>query len=417
MAPKKSSGPSSGGVSRAGVTGTHGSSLRSGRSRSWSAHSPPRSTGPSASVDVVLGDVELTAEQLADLGDHVAVDLEAHGPPEAAPAQLELDGHEEVVGLLLLEREVGVAGDAEGEVVLDLHALEEAVEVGRDDLLERHEPLAVGEHHEPRQRGRHLHPGEAPLLGEPVAHGDREVERQVGDVGEGVAGVDGQRREHREDAVLELLDQHLAVVLVEVVPARQHHAVVGQAGHDLAEEHLLEAGRQLGDPVADREQLLGRRATVGGGAGEPRRDLVLEAGDADLEELVEVLAEDGAELGPLEQRHRRVGRERQDPLVEVEPRELAVEEPLRAVGRGRHHLPVGAREQPGRGRAVARCVLTRKCHPVQGTPGRRRRRRGSPSVHVGFTETTPDPPGRGRPVSVRRARRRRRRRRSRAASR
>src|SRR3546814_15759486 len=44
-----------------------------------------------------------------------------------------------------------------------------------------------------------------------------------------------------------------------------------------------------------------------------------------LEELVEVLAEDGEELGPLEQRHLGVLGQRQDPGVEVEPGELAVQ--------------------------------------------------------------------------------------------
>ena len=37
------------------------------------------------------------------------VDLEAHGAAEAPAAQLHLDRGEEVVGLLLLEGEVGVA--------------------------------------------------------------------------------------------------------------------------------------------------------------------------------------------------------------------------------------------------------------------------------------------------------------------
>ena len=75
------------------------------------------------------------------------------------------------------------------------------------------------------------------------------------------------------------------------------------------------------------------RAAVGRGGAEPGGHLVLQAGHPDLEELVEVLAEDGQELGPLEQRHRRVLGQGQDPGVEVEPRQLAVEEPLRRLGR------------------------------------------------------------------------------------
>ena len=59
----------------------------------------------------------------------------------------------------------------------------------------------------------------------------------------------------------------------------------------------------------------------------PAGDLVLQPGDPDLEELVEVLAEDGQELGPLEQRDagRRSARA-STRVVEVEPGQLAVQE-------------------------------------------------------------------------------------------
>ena len=144
-------------------------SLSSGRSRACTDHSPPRSSGPVAAVDVVLVEVELALQQLADLVGDVGADLEAHGPAEPAAAQLDLDRGEQVVGLLLLEGEVGVAGDPEGVGGLDLHAREQLVEVGGDHLLEGHEALAVGHHHEPGQQVGHLHPGEAALAGDRVA--------------------------------------------------------------------------------------------------------------------------------------------------------------------------------------------------------------------------------------------------------
>ena len=52
-----------------------------------------------------------------------------------------------------------------------------------------------------------------------VADDDAQVERQVGDVRERVAGVDGERREHREDAVAELDGGPFAVVVVQLAPA------------------------------------------------------------------------------------------------------------------------------------------------------------------------------------------------------
>ena len=99
------------------------------------------------------------------------------------------------------------------------------VEVRRDHLLERHEALAVGQRDEAGEQRRDLHPREALLAARRVAHDDREVERQVGDVGERVRGVDRERREHREDRVVEHLDEVLAVVVVEVVPVGEADAL------------------------------------------------------------------------------------------------------------------------------------------------------------------------------------------------
>ena len=78
----------------------------------------------------------------------------------------------------------------------------------------------------------------------------------------------------------------------------------------------------------------------------------LSAGDAHLEELVEVRRGDRAELGPLEQRDPRLGGELEHPLVEREPAQLAVEESLvghrrrRPIARPGSELVVGAAEVP-----------------------------------------------------------------------
>ena len=66
-----------------------------------------------------------------------ADDLEAYGLAEPPPVQLELHGGQEVLGLVLVHREVGVAGDPEDVVLDDPHGREQAVEVGGDDLLDQ----------------------------------------------------------------------------------------------------------------------------------------------------------------------------------------------------------------------------------------------------------------------------------------
>ena len=58
--------------------------------------------------------------------------------------------------------------------------------------------------------------------------------------------------------------------------------------------------------------------------------LALEAGDANHEELVEIVGGDGEEADPFEQRMGVVVRLLEHPAVELEPRQLAIDEPLRA---------------------------------------------------------------------------------------
>ena len=77
--------------------------------------------------------------------------------------------------------------------------------------------------------------------------------------------------------------------------------------------------------TASQEQVW---STLSGQLRQAGVELLHEARDPHLEELVEVLAEDGEELGPLEQRQVRVLGQGEHAVVEVEPRELAVQEPV-----------------------------------------------------------------------------------------
>jgi len=134
-------------------------------------NSPRRSSGVGEQVEDVVVDV---------LGD-----LQAHGGAEPTAGQLPLQRGEQVLGVVLLDLEVLVAGHPEGELLAHLHAGEELVEVGGDDVLQRHEPYRVGvaadgvlvpDPQEPRQRRRHLDAGEVlvPRLG--VDEDDGQVE-------------------------------------------------------------------------------------------------------------------------------------------------------------------------------------------------------------------------------------------------
>ena len=77
-----------------------------------------------------------------DLG-HRPLDLEPDRLAEAAAPDLLLDRDQQVVRLVLLDRDVRVAGDPEQVGLEDLHAPEQLVEVRLDDLVEQHEPAGL----------------------------------------------------------------------------------------------------------------------------------------------------------------------------------------------------------------------------------------------------------------------------------
>ena len=141
----------------------------------------------------------------------VPLDLEADRLAEASPTELLLDGHQQVVGLVLLDREVGVAGDPEEVALDDLHAHEQVGQVGLDDLVDGHERRRL-DVEQARQDLRHLDPGEHALAGVRIAQpdGDRQAERR--DVRERVPGIDRERREDREDLVEEALAQRVVML-------------------------------------------------------------------------------------------------------------------------------------------------------------------------------------------------------------
>ena len=108
-------------------------------------------------------------------------------------------------------------------------------------------------------------------------------------------------------------------------------------------EHLLERSATLlllerVDQLEAVGDLLLRRAAVGRDRVELRADLLLEAADPLLEELVEVRADDREELHALEQRHALVLGLVQHAPAEVQVGQLAVEVELGRAEVGRDEL-------------------------------------------------------------------------------
>src|SRR5947209_9455154 len=194
-----------------------------------------------------------------------------------------------------------------------------------DDLLERDERV-LGDLDEPGQDllG-DLHACERVVVEVGIVKPDDQAQREVRDIRERPSGTDGQRRQHGEDLVAETAFDRLGRRLGLL------------AGHDpdplprqTREDHVAElAGMavvELTDPLGDPLERLDGRQPVGAAGVDPCLHLVVHAGHPHHEELVQVGDEDGEELEPLEQWQRVVLGQLEDAVVEVEPRELAVDE-------------------------------------------------------------------------------------------
>ena len=271
-------------------------------------------------VDLAFLDLHRVDQLLAKAFAHPRRDLQANDLAEAAPAKLLLDGLEHVVGLVG-DVVVGVAGDAEGRVVEDLHAGEERTEVRRDEVLERHEDrvLAIEAKEAPQELLRDLDARERLRAGVRIAQHHGEAEGQVGDVGERAPEPDEERRQGREDPALEQAVELRALLARGVLRVHEPDPVLGEARYELGPEAAGDPRPLLRHDLGDRVDLLVRAEAVGSASGSVGLDVVMESRQAHHEDLVQVGLPDRAELHALEQRDALVLGELQDAVVEVEP--------------------------------------------------------------------------------------------------
>ena len=128
----------------------------------------------------------------------------------------------------------------------------------------------------------------------------------------------------------------------------------------------------------NRGQLLGHAHAVGPAAERAQLLALLQAGDANLEELVEVGAGDAEEADALEQRQRLVVNLREHALVEVEKRQLPIDVVLGSLEIHVEHGGDAVSEEPGEYYGPrAACVTA--LPGVEFSSWRRRRRRQSPA--------------------------------------
>ena len=278
-------------------------------------------------VDAVLVDLELGHEEAHQALRRLLLDLETHHVALAPFLEGLGDLLEEVVGFLLVDVELGVAGDAEGAVAGHAVALEEILEVVGDDPGQGHHVhgavVPVGQGQDPRQHprhGDHAHGGLAVLLQK-----DADAQGLVQHPREGMGGIDDDGREDGLQLAAPVAADEGRLLAAQLGDLVEVDLLGGQGRQQLLVPAAVLGGHQLVGLAGDGRQLLLRRQPVGAGA---RAAALLDlqyAGDADLEELVEDAGHDPEEADPLQEGVALVAGLLHDAAVEVEPGELAVD--------------------------------------------------------------------------------------------
>ena len=154
---------------------------------------------------------------------------------------------------------------------------------------------------------------------------DGEIEALVEHPREGVRGIEPDRRQYWHHLAVEVISNPLALRLVPARAAQEADALLGQCRQDHVIEVLVLLGNDGMRFGSDQTEGFLRRLAVVGNDWGLRADLFLEAGNADLEEFVEVAGNDAQEAQAFEQRHALVLRLCQHAAIEGKQAELAVE--------------------------------------------------------------------------------------------
>ena len=147
-------------------------------------------------VKVVSGQLELIEQKVTQLTGAVVGHLQADLIAKAARTELALHRAQQVIHLLLVDEEIGVAGDAKLVAALHLHPREQGVHMGVNDGGEEDKVIAIPRQlDQARQGARGLYYGHAAGAAEGILalELDNEVKTLVENAREGVRGVQPHR--------------------------------------------------------------------------------------------------------------------------------------------------------------------------------------------------------------------------------
>src|SRR5262249_23641150 len=146
-----------------------------------------------------------------------------------------------------------------------------------------------------------------------------------------MGGIDGDRRQHREDVIEEMLLEPSTLVVGELIRVKDMVSGSGESRRELYPVLLL-LGGQFGDCAMDPIELLRGREAIPAWRVDTGTDLTAQPRHAHHVKLVEVRGRDGEETQPLEERMALVLGLFKHSLIEMKPRQLPVIEAARPEG-------------------------------------------------------------------------------------
>ena len=228
-------------------------------------HEFGKAHGPLDAVDLEGLQAQAPGQKVHQLARGLVGDLQPHHVAEAALFHQVAHGFQQVVGLVLFDLQIGVAGDAEQGGADHRMAGEEQAQILGHEVFQQHDVvtahvgveaqggvglglLVARDEDEAREVVGALQAGEPgdAVTAEArfvvaVAQLDDEIEAGGGDGGEGVPRVDGLGREHGIDLVAEIAVQEAALLFRKIGVAHDAHAPFQQLRGQVLEPVALRA--------------------------------------------------------------------------------------------------------------------------------------------------------------------------------